>query len=75
VGTRPSEAAAEGGELEGTQVLIPEDQYRMLGKGRLDPGEGVGVEWLRQIDSEDFGSRRRAEGTKLRCVCDGRSPI
>ena len=75
VGARRAEAPAEGGELGCTQVLIAKDQHRMLGKGRPDPGEGVGVEWLRQIDPEDLGSERCAEGTKLRCLCHGRSSI
>jgi hypothetical protein len=35
-GARHAEAAAEGGELGRAQVLIPEDQHRMLGKGSLD---------------------------------------
>jgi hypothetical protein len=42
-----AEAAAEGGEFRRTQVLIPEDQHRMLGKGRPDPREGACLEWLR----------------------------
>jgi hypothetical protein len=75
VGARRAEAAAEGGELERTQVLIPKDQHRMLGKGRLDRGEGVCLEWLRQIDPENLGSQRCAEGTKLRCLCHDRSSI
>ena len=33
VGTRRAEAAAEGGELGRAQVLVPEHQHRMLGKG------------------------------------------
>ena len=75
VGARRAEAAAEGGELRRTQVLIPEDHHRMLGKGRLDPGEGACLEWLRQIDPEDLGSQRCAEGAKLRCLCHGRPSI
>src|SRR5207249_8084426 len=75
VGPRRAEAAAEGGELRRTQVLIPEDQHRMLGKGRLDLGEGTCLEWLRQIDPEDLGAQRWAEGAKLRCLCHGRSSM
>src|SRR5262245_52047719 len=45
----------------------------MLGKGRVDPGEGLCLEWLRQIDPEGLGSQRCAEGAKLRCLCHGRS--
>src|SRR5262245_57282948 len=45
----------------------------MLGKGRVDPGESLCLEWLRQIDPEDLGSQRCAEGAKLRCLCHGRS--
>ena len=72
VGARHAEAAAEGGELGRAQVLIPEDQHRMLGEGSVDLGEGVCLEWLRQIDPEDLGSQRCAEGAKLRCLCHGR---
>src|SRR5438552_15390833 len=75
VGARRAEAAAEGGELGRAQVLIPEDQHRMLGKGRLDPGEGACLEWLRQIDPEGLGSQRWAEGTKLRCLVHRRSSL
>ena len=46
VGTRRAETAAEGGELGRAQVLVPEHQHRMLGKGTLDPGEGAFLEWL-----------------------------
>src|SRR5206468_8268435 len=63
------------GELERTQNLIPEDQHRMLGKGRLDPGEGVCLERLREIDPEDLGSQRCAEGAKLRFLCHHRSSM
>src|SRR2546425_5753020 len=45
----------------------------MLGKGRLDPGEGVCLERLRQIDPEGLGSQRCAEVAKLRRRCHGRS--
>jgi hypothetical protein len=75
VGARHAEATAEGGELERTQVLTPEDQHRMLGKRRFDPGEDAGIERLRQVDPEGLGSERSAEGAKLRCLCHRRSSL
>jgi hypothetical protein len=75
VGTRRAEATAEGGELECTQVLTPEDQHRMLGKRRFDPGEDAGIERLQQVDPEGLGSERSAEGAKLRCLCHPDPPF
>jgi hypothetical protein len=73
-------SSAEGGELGRPQILIPEDQHRMLGKGRLNPGKGACVERFRQIDPEDLGSQRCAEGAKFAVsgswpILHGRRPI
>jgi len=75
VGTRHAETAAERGKLGCAQILIPEDQHRVLGERRLDPGESVCLEWLRQIDPESLGSQRCAEGAKSRCLCHRRSSV
>ena len=63
------------GKLGRTQILVPEHQHRMLGKRRLDPGEAVCVERLRQIDPEGLGAQRWAESAKLRRLCHGRSSM
>ena len=41
---RRAEAAAEGGDVAGAEMLVAEHQDRMLGEGLADPGEGGVVE-------------------------------
>jgi hypothetical protein len=75
VGSRRAEAAAEPGEGRRAQVLVSEDEHGMLGESRPDSVEGVRLERLREVDPEDLGSQRGAEGAKLRHLCHGRSSI
>src|SRR3546814_21140970 len=45
------------------EILIREDEHRMLVVRPLDGGEGLVVDLLRDVDAENFGAQRRAEAT------------
>src|SRR5579859_5831041 len=49
----------------GTQILFTEHQHRVLGESGLDPGEGLVVERLRQIDAERLGAERLSKRAKF----------
>ena len=43
---RPPETASKGRQLSGAEILLTKYQYRVLGEGILDPGEGLCVQRL-----------------------------
>src|ERR1700730_10912880 len=64
---RRAEPAPEAGDIAGTEMLIAEDQHRMLGKVLVDPCESRIVEGLRQVDAESLGAEGFAEWAQFRC--------
>ena len=66
VDARCAEPAPKGGDIAGAEMLVAEDQHRMLGKSLVDPGEGRVVK-SRQVDAESLGAERFAERTQFRC--------
>src|SRR3546814_18378127 len=55
-----AEAPAEPQMLLFVEILIREDEHRMLVVRPLDGGEGLVVDLLRDVDAANFGAQRRA---------------
>src|SRR6266566_3007034 len=64
---RPAETASKGRQLSGAEILLTKYQYRVLREGILDPGEGLRIQRLRQVDAECLGAERLTERTKFAC--------
>jgi hypothetical protein len=64
---RRTEPAPKGGDIAGAEMLVAEDQHRMLGESLLDPCESRIVEGLRQVDAESLGAERFAKRAQFRC--------
>ncbi len=73
VHARGAEATAKVGQRGGAEILVSEDEHRVLGEGLHDPGGGSFVERFAQVDVECLGAQGFAQGTELRGLCHGRS--
>src|SRR5215510_1101658 len=61
---RLAKAAPERRQLAGSQILVAKNQDGMARERALDPGQGVGIHWSRQIDAERLSSERARDRTK-----------
>jgi hypothetical protein len=44
-------------EIGRVVCLVAHDEHVVLGKGRVEGGPGLGIDWLGQIEAADFGPR------------------
>jgi hypothetical protein len=63
---RLAEAAPEGRQLAGPQVLLAEHQHGMARERALDPGQAFGVQRPGDVNIERLGGERSVDRTKPR---------